>query len=268
MENMENRIKKLEERIGSLERAAIAMSGGVDSSYLLSVARRVLKDDVVAIMAATPLLPPGEVEGAAAICETLGARFYTVEADPLSDAGIRANPRDRCYLCKTLIFGRIREKAHELGFGNVCDGTNADDLLQYRPGIKALSELDIISPLADAGFTKQDVVLGARKAGLDFWDRPPTPCLATRIPYGEPLDVSLIGRIAEAEALIRSYGFEDLRVRTTENGRTARIEIYPLQLPRIVEPEMRNIIVKGFHDLGFTYITIDMEGFRSGSMDL
>lgn len=266
--NMENKMEKLKERIASLQRVAVAVSGGVDSSYLLYIANEVLEGNVVAIMAATPLLPPGEVEVAADICGSLGVRFCAVDVDPLADADIRANPHDRCYLCKMLIFGKIKEKARELGFEDVCDGTNADDLLQYRPGIKALSELGIISPLADGGLSKRDIINGAREAGLAFWDRPSTPCLATRIPYDEPLDATLLQRIAKAEALIRSHGFEDLRVRSTGDGRTARIEIYPLQLPRIVEPEMRNIIIKGFHDLGFTYITIDLEGFRSGSMDL
>lgn len=245
---------------------AVAFSGGVDSSLLLKMAcdaSREAGTKVYGILLHTMLHPSGDVTDAGKIAEEIGAAFLVLTLDELQMAGIENNPADRCYLCKKYLFGELQKKAKSLGISCILEGTNADDLLVYRPGIRAVKELGIISPLADAGFTKADVRLLAAQYGISASEKPSTPCLATRFPYGTPLSYEEMRKAEKGEAYLRSLGFYNVRLRVHEN--IARIEVDPGDI--IALASKRKEVCSYLKELGYTYITLDMEGFRSGSMD-
>lgn len=263
---LDDKRARLESAIRKCGTLAVAFSGGVDSTFLLACAHRLLGDGAIAVIARTPFVPAAEAAEAEAFCEARGIRLLHVDIDPLEDDAIASNPLDRCYACKHLIFSHIKEVAAAQGVFQVADGTNADDASDYRPGMRALRELGIMSPLLDAGLTKKDVRKLSRDEGLSTWDKPSMACLASRIPYGDAITPEVLERVERAEAFLHDMEFEDLRVRA--HGDIARIEIYPLQLPRLVEPEMRRLVVARLKELGFTYVCADLEGFRSGSMNV
>lgn len=205
-----------------------------------------------------------DLEIAVAVAKEAGARHLVVRIDELKEAGIEYNPEDRCYLCKKLLFSRLKEKAEELHAGYIVEGTNEDDLHVYRPGIRALRELGILSPLAQTGFTKQEVRKLAEEYGVSVANRPSTPCMATRFPYGAKLDYDSMRRVEQGEEWIRSLGFYNVRIRV--HGGIARIEIDIDQMPLLLEKKEE--IISKLKELGYDYITLDLEGFRSGSMDI
>lgn len=259
----EEKEKKLAALLEKCMPLAVAFSGGVDSTYLLHEAVKAGKEKVTALIMKTPSVPERELDEAVAFCKSRGISFFVLPADPFSAAGFRENGRDRCYICKHFLFSALLEKAKEEGIPFVADGTNADDRKEFRPGLRALKELDIWSPLAEAGLTKKEIRELSEKEGLPTWNKPSFSCLATRFPYGEELTVEKLRRTEAAENLLAELGFTQRRVRV--HGNLARIEVLPAEIPLLLE--RRDMISSRLEELGFLYTTVDLKGFRSGSMD-
>lgn len=260
----EEKEKKLAALLEKCMPLAVAFSGGVDSTYLLHEAVKAGKEKVTALIMKTPSVPERELDEAVTFCKSRGISFFVLPADPFSAEGFRENGRDRCYICKHFLFSALLEKAKEEGIPFVADGTNADDTKEFRPGLKALQELDIRSPLAEAGLTKKEIRELSEKEGLPTWNKPSFSCLATRFPYGEELTVEKLRRTEAAENLLADLGFTQRRVRV--HGNLARIEVLPAEIPLLLE--RRDMISDRFEELGFLYTTVDLKGFRSGSMDM
>ena len=245
----------------------VAFSGGVDSSLLLAMSCEAAKEKgtkVTAVTMHTRMHPNGDVDIARRVAEEAGAQHLVIHIDELEDAGIRMNPVDRCYRCKRHLFGKLQEKAAELGASCVIEGTNEDDLHAYRPGIRALRELGILSPLAELGITKSEVRRMAQEMGISVAERPSTPCMATRFPYNTPLDYDMMSRVDEAETWLREQGFRNVRLRI--HGDVARLETDGGDMGKLLL--IRKEVVERLKAMGFAYITLDLEGFRSGSMDI
>ena len=259
----EEKEKKLAVLLEKCMPLAVAFSGGVDSTYLLHEAVKAGKEKVTALIMKTPSVPERELDEAVTFCKSRGISFFVLPADPFSAAGFRENGRDRCYICKHFLFSALLEKAKEEGISFVADGTNADDRKEFRPGLRALKELDIRSPLAEAGLTKKEIRELSEKEGLPTWNKPSFSCLATRFPYGEELTVEKLRRTEAAENLLAELGFTQRRVRV--HGNLARIEVLPAEIPLLLE--QRDMISARLEELGFLYTTVDLKGFRSGSMD-
>ena len=259
----EEKEKKLAVLLEKCMPLAVAFSGGVDSTYLLHEAVKAGKEKVTALIMKTPSVPERELDEAVTFCKSRGISFFVLPANPFSVEGFRENGRDRCYICKHFLFSVLLEKAKEEGIPFVADGTNADDTKEFRPGLRALKELEIRSPLAEAGLTKKEIRELSEKEGLPTWNKPSFSCLATRFPYGEELTVEKLRRTEAAENLLAELGFTQRRVRV--HGNLARIEVLPAEIPLLLE--RRDMISARFEELGFLYTTVDLKGFRSGSMD-
>ncbi len=258
--------KKLEELKAVLSgagSAVIALSGGTDSTYLVSVAASRAGLKLLAVTVSTPYMFSSEVKDAASFCHEHGVKHRELKAGiPLS---VISNPPDRCYLCKTEIMKLITAEAHKGGYAVVFDGTNADDLKEYRPGLRALRESGVRSPLAEAGLTKEEIRQLAREAGLEVSARPSNTCLLTRFPHDRVITPEDLRKAEEAERLVTEAGFTGARVRI--HGELVRIEIRNEQFERIAPGEVRMKLAMALRGLGFQYITIDAEGYRSGSMN-
>ncbi len=245
----------------------IAYSGGVDSTLLLRAALNAAlpqKKPVLALILETRLHPHKDTLEALSLARSLGAMCEVISIDEFQDPQIRQNPENRCYLCKRLLFRTLKERAAFLGFTVIADGTNADDLREYRPGLAALEELGVHSPLKELGITKQEVREISAFLGLSTASKPSTPCLATRLPYHTLLDYSVLERIQQGEELLRAMGFYNVRLRFHEP--VLRIEVDTADFPKLLE--RTGEICAKLKALGFLYITLDLEGFRSGSMDI
>ena len=246
---------------------AVAFSGGVDSSLLLFLccnAARQKGTQVTAVTVQTSLHPHEDAELARRVAEAAGAHFEKIQTDVLDEAGIRMNHEDRCYRCKRHLFGKLLERAAQLGAPHVLEGTNADDLQVYRPGLRALSELGILSPLAQMGVTKAEVRQLASEMGVPVAKRASMPCMATRFPYNTRLDTQLMGRLGEAEAWLRSQGFYNVRLRV--HGDIVRLETDAKDFEKLLA--VRQTVTERLKAIGLAYITLDLEGYRSGSMDI
>lgn len=246
---------------------AVAFSGGVDSCLLLKLACEAAAETgkrVYAVTMQTRLHPNKEIEEAGKACDEIGAVPIVIAVDELEDAGIMNNPVDRCYLCKRHLFLKMKERADELGVGVILEGTNEDDLHAYRPGIQALRELQIVSPLAEARLTKAEVRRMAGEYGLPSAGKPSTPCLATRFPYGTELSYEKMAQVEKGEAFLKKYGLHNVRIRV--HDQLARIEVDESAFADFLRNKKE--ITAYLKSLGFVYITLDIEGFRSGSMDV
>lgn len=259
------RLVRLEESLRALGGCLVAYSGGVDSTFLLAVARRALGDRVAAATVRTLFLDRGEVDDAHGRAIAIGARHEIIDLDLAAAPEVLSNPPDRCYHCKRLVFTALRRRADELGLPVLLDATHADDRLERRPGVRALREIGVVSPLAAAGLGKADIRALSAALGIAGADRPPSPCLATRVPYGMPITPERLRRISGAEHLLRALGFAGIRVR--DYGDLARIELQPADLERAAAWPLRRGIVEPLRDLGYRYVTLDLAGYRSGSMD-
>ena len=245
----------------------VAFSGGVDSSLILKLAVQAAAKTghkVYGIMVHTMLHPMGEVEDARTTAEQIGAEFRVLEIDELKGADILDNPVDRCYRCKKYLFRNLIEEGEKLGVSAMMEGTNEDDLHVYRPGLRAIRELGIHSPLAEAGMTKAEVRKLAGELGISVSNKPSMPCLATRFPYGTRISYEAMRKVDEGEVFVRSLGFYNVRLRIHND--VARIEVDVNEMPRLLE-HCEQIVAK-LKNLGYDYITVDLEGFRSGGMDL
>ena len=248
-----------------LGRIAVAFSAGVDSTFLLSIAREALGDNVIAITGRSVSFPEREQTEAADFCRSLGIEQVVVTVDQMSIEGFRNNPPDRCYLCKKELFSAFRAAAREKGFEYVAEGSNIDDLGDYRPGLRAIKELGIISPLKEAGLTKNEIRQLSQEMGLPTWSKPSFACLATRIPYGDDITKEKLLMIERGERQLFDLGFRQVRVRV--HGRIARIEIDKSEFSKILEPEVSEAIDQYFMALGFQYVTLDLGGYQMGSMN-
>ncbi len=260
---MQAKLTRLQESLRGLNRVAIAYSGGADSTFLLKIAHDVLGDEVLALTADSPSQPRAELAEARAIAAGFGVRHVVLPTHELVDPRYAANPPDRCYICKGHIMGTLLAYAQAEGFQVLADGSNADDQGDYRPGSRAAAERGVRSPLQEVGLTKAEIRALAREHGLPNWDKPSAACLASRIPYGTPVTVEALGQVEAAEEHLHQLGFRQVRVR--HHGAIARLEVTPSDLARAVE--LRDVIVAALRDVGFTYVALDLAGFRSGSLN-
>ncbi|MBD2517395.1 ATP-dependent sacrificial sulfur transferase LarE [Nostoc sp. FACHB-973] len=248
-----------------MEQALIAYSGGVDSTLVAKIAYDVLGDRALAVTAVSPSLLPEELEDAKIQAATIGIPHQIVQTHEMENPNYTSNPVNRCYFCKSELHDTLKPLALQLGYPYVVDGVNADDLHDYRPGIQAAKERGARSPLAEVGVTKVEVRQLSQQLGLPWWDKPAQPCLSSRFPYGEEITVAKLQRVGRAEIFLRKLGWQNLRVRS--QGDTARIELPPEQIKEFVLKTDLQILVDAFQDFGFIYVTLDLEGYRSGKLN-
>ena len=262
---LNGKLSDLQNIIRSMDSIAIAFSGGVDSTFLLKVAHELLGDKVVAVTANSSTYPEREFRTAVDYVNGAGIRHLVITAEELDIEGFADNPLNRCYLCKRELFAQIVEIAHQNSIKFVADGSNVDDIKDYRPGMKALSELGIVSPLREANMTKEDIRALSKQMNLPTWNKPAFACLASRIPYGQKINREKLAMIDKAEQYLLDLGFEQIRVR--HHGDIARIEVSPQERTRFVDEKLMDQVDEFFRQIGFSYITLDLKGYRTGSLN-
>ena len=265
MDQLHEKYNSLQSRLLALGSLAVAFSGGVDSTFLLQVAHDVLGDRTLAVTAAPPFVPVREQKEASDFCREAGIRQIVIPPEVLNIDSIRHNPPDRCYHCKRLIFGKIIEAAQQNGIPYVAEGSNTDDTGDYRPGMRAIRELGVLSPLLDAGLSKSDIRSLSKELDLPTWDKPSFACLASRFVYGEAITDERLAMVDRAEQLLLDLGFRQFRVRI--HGDLARIEILPDDFKKIMEADCREKVYTELKAYGFSSVTLDLAGYRTGSMN-
>jgi uncharacterized protein len=265
---LDERWARLQEIVRGLGRVLVAYSGGVDSALMLKVCREVLgKDAVLGVLAQSESLAARELESAQAVAAQLDAPLRIIQTEELSNPDYAANPANRCYFCKQTLFNDLAPLAQAEGYTTIVDGFNADDVGDHRPGRQAAREHGVRSPLHEAGLTKADIRALARRLGVPVWNKPALACLSSRIPYGTPVTAEALAQIDAAETLLRDLGFAQVRVRHYGEQRLARIEVDPALLPQLVAPALREQVVSGLKALGYRFVTIDLAGYRAGSLN-
>ncbi|MDL2121516.1 MAG: ATP-dependent sacrificial sulfur transferase LarE [Deltaproteobacteria bacterium] len=263
-------LKEKRERLVSIingfDSLIVAFSGGVDSAFLLAIAHKLLKKNVAAISATSPIHPSREIEYSKKFADNLGIKHILFKSREINHSGFMANKKDRCYICKKLLFEDILKIASDMGITPIAHGANIDDLDDFRPGLSAAEEMGVVAPLVDAGLSKDDIRLLSKDMNLSTWDKPAMACFATRIPYGTPLTQQALSMIEQAENTIIDLGFKTCRVRC--HGKVARIEIDPVDFEKILNEKIRLVINNKLKALAFSYVALDMEGYVGGSMNI
>jgi uncharacterized protein len=259
------KLEQLKSILAEMERALIAYSGGIDSTLVAKIASDVLGDRALAVTAVSPSLLPEDLEDARIQAAAIGIAHEVVETHEMANQNYTSNPVNRCYFCKSELHDTLKPLAIQLGYPYVVDGVNADDLHDYRPGIQAAKERGARSPLAEVGVTKAEVRQLAKELGLPWWDKPAQPCLSSRFPYGEEITVAKLQRVGRSERYLRLLGWRNMRVRS--EGDTARIELPPEQIKEFVLAADLPALVSAFQEFGFVYVTLDLEGYRSGKLN-
>ncbi len=257
--------KRLNLYLAGMDSILVALSGGVDSAVLLACASQIPGKRVMAVTAISPIHPECEKEDAVRIAGDLGVRHILIGSDEMTDVSFVNNPKNRCYICKKLVFGKFKEIAEKKGVSHMVHGANMDDLSDYRPGMKAADELGVKSPLIKAGLFKREIRKMAKQMGLGVWDKPAMACLATRIPYGVPVTLERIKMVGDAEKILLGLGFKSCRVRHHET--IARIEVYPDEIQRLVQPEIRKVILRELKTIGYQFVAVDLKGYMMGGLN-
>ncbi|MFH1612127.1 MAG: ATP-dependent sacrificial sulfur transferase LarE [bacterium] len=260
-----NKINKLQEILKNMKSVLIAYSGGVDSTFLLKIAKDVLKENVFAVIAKSETYPEREYKEAIKLVKNLKVEYLTITTKELLNQNFFTNSQERCYYCKKELFTKLKQIAFEKNINYVIDGTNYDDTKDFRPGVKAICELGIQSPLKETGFTKKEIRLLSQKMNLSTWNKPSFACLASRIPYGEKITEEKLAMIEKAESYLCKLGFKQVRIRHHNN--IARIEVFPEEIPNFIISSVYEKIVQKLKKIGYKYITLDLEGYRTGSMN-
>lgn len=261
----QKKLNNLKNMLAELKSAVVAYSGGVDSTLLIKIAHDVLDGKALAITAISPTYPDSETEDAIKFAKGIGIRHIIVQSNEMDNPNFVSNPSDRCYFCKTELFGICLDYAKREGISVILDGTNADDENDYRPGRKAAKELQVISPLKEVGLTKEEIRFLSREMGLPSWDKPSFACLSSRFPYGTRITMARLQMVGAAEKFLRSLGFRTFRVRYHND--IARLELGNDESEKIHNQEIKRTIIDKLKSLGFIYITLDLEGYRTGSMN-
>lgn len=263
--DIQEKYQKLQQNLRDLGSVVVAFSSGVDSTFLLKVAHDVLGDKAIAVTASSCSFPEREQKEAIKFCEENGIKHIICKSEELDIEGFRQNPTNRCYLCKHELFEKIWSLAKENNIENVVEGSNTDDDGDYRPGLQAVKELGVKSPLREAELSKAEIRELSKQLGLPTWDKQSFACLSSRFVYGETIDETKLGMVDKAEQLLLDLGFHQVRVRI--HGMLARIEVSPEELAKLIDPAVREQITKNLKEFGFTYVTMDLLGYRTGSMN-
>ncbi|MBI4848310.1 MAG: ATP-dependent sacrificial sulfur transferase LarE [Nitrospirae bacterium] len=260
---LDEKFTKLKDGLKAMDKVIIAYSGGVDSAFLLKAASLSGLSDILAVTGISESLQKDELSTAKELASSLNIKHLTIMTEELSNENYANNPPDRCYYCKKDLFGKLREIAEKENCPFVLDGTNADDAKDWRPGRRAAMEEGVRSPLLDAGLSKKEIRELSRSLGLSTWDKPAAPCLSSRFPYGRKITAEALDRVSRAETFIKKFGIKELRVR--DHAETARIEVNAEDFKALTDDAIRNEIVSFLKSLGYKYVTLDLQGFRSGS---